>query len=150
MARRKLLKNITQGLLNSFVSRNNDVYGYWGIGKLFSLMIEKNQNLVEIDLLNNNISPYKPEFEFLIEEYKNRLINQIENVGLKLSYVQKAKIELIRKDEKIITSSKLYGLLECTFLVIDDLNKSYSFKKEVSCKMHDPKVEIKSARKYDD
>ena len=148
MARRKLLKNITQGLLNSFISRNNDVYGYWGIGKLFSLMIEKNQNLIEIDLLNNNISPYKQEFELLIEEYKNRLIYKMENVGLKLSCVQKAKIELIRKDEKVITSSKLYGHVECTFLVIDDLNNSYSFKKEVSCKMHDPNIENKSTRGY--
>ena len=34
MAKSKELKNIASGLYGSFISRNNDVRGYWGVGKL--------------------------------------------------------------------------------------------------------------------
>ncbi|WP_378178258.1 hypothetical protein [Aquimarina sp. SS2-1] len=77
MGKRKLFKNIANGVLGSFVSRNNDVQGYWGIGKLYSLMINKDKYEVEIDLINLTILPNKSEFNNMIEYFSNQLFNQI-------------------------------------------------------------------------
>ena len=73
MSRKSTLKNILNGLLSSFVSRNNDVNGYWGIGKLYSLMINKQVHKVEIDLMNNTIIPYSTDFYFRISKYSELL-----------------------------------------------------------------------------
>jgi len=34
MRKRHALKGVAYGLVDTFVSRNNDVSGYWGIGQL--------------------------------------------------------------------------------------------------------------------
>jgi len=35
MVRRKILNGVAAGLASSFVSRNNDIDGSWGMGKLY-------------------------------------------------------------------------------------------------------------------
>jgi hypothetical protein len=67
MARRKEFKNIANGLICSFVSRNNDVYGYWGIGKLYSHMLKSKTMTIEINILDIAISPNNNEFMILIK-----------------------------------------------------------------------------------
>ena len=66
MARRREFRNIGVGLLSSFVSRNNDVYGYWGIGKLYSHMLASKSMILSIDLINEKIEPENNEFGILI------------------------------------------------------------------------------------
>jgi hypothetical protein len=52
MARRKALKNVCSGILGSFVSRNNDCEGYWGMGILYRFAKERGKSDLMIDLLN--------------------------------------------------------------------------------------------------
>ena len=58
-----MLKSIGDGILSSFVSRNNDVYGYWGIGKLYNWMLASKSMTIKIDLLKNTIDPTNDEFD---------------------------------------------------------------------------------------
>jgi len=95
MAKRKLFKNIANGVLSSFVSRNNDVQGYWGIGKLYSLMINKDTYEIEIDLIKQNIAPSNSEFNDMIKYFSQQLFNQMFKQNLKRSFLKEAKIELI-------------------------------------------------------
>ncbi|WPP49952.1 hypothetical protein [Catalinimonas niigatensis] len=94
MARRKEFKTIAEGLVNSFVSRNNDVY-YWGIGKLYSHMVTSGSMKLKIDLVHRIMEPQNEEFKLLIDEFATRLIIQIGKRGLKRDYMRKAKLTVI-------------------------------------------------------
>lgn len=56
--RRSKLRNIANGLLGTFVSRNNDIDGYWGLGMLRSFADSKGVQQVTIDLLETNTRPH--------------------------------------------------------------------------------------------
>jgi len=66
MGSRKEFKAIAHGLVESFISRNNDVSGYWGIGKLYSHIVSTGVKDLKIDLIQRTIEPKNEEFEILI------------------------------------------------------------------------------------
>lgn len=57
MPAKKRLTNIANGLCGSFISRNNDLDGYWAIGKLRSLADQHGQTTVVLDLLSSSVQP---------------------------------------------------------------------------------------------
>jgi len=147
MASRKHLQNICMGLLNSFVSRNNDVHGYWGIGKLYSLMLDSFHSTIEINILEKSMSPEDSHFNFMIDIYHSKLIQQLAKSQLEIDFVEKANIILTNTGVK----SKLefgLALIRCKLEIEDELGKIYSFTTEVFCRKHNPKTELKSVRKH--
>ena len=151
MARRKEFKNIANGLICSFISRNNDVYGYWGIGKLYSHMLKSETMTIEIDILDKSISPNNNEFILLINSFYTRLISQIQNRKINIDFLKSAKIILkgYPDDSKPSLGKIAPNRLHCSFIITDDLNKNYSVEKNVWCREHNPNRELKSTRKYE-
>ncbi|MDH7447747.1 hypothetical protein [Aquimarina sp. 2201CG14-23] len=145
MAKRKLFKNIANGILGSFVSRNNDVNGYWGIGKLYSLMINKNKYEVEIDLIKQTISPNKNEFNSMIQYFSNKLSSQMLQKNLKKSFLKEAKIILIGypNNKTLSLGRTVPNKIKCSITIVDDLEKQYNLEKDIRCRKHNPKLEIK-------
>lgn len=148
MARRKEFKAIAEGLLSSFISRNNDVNGYWGIGKLFSLMLREETLIIEIDLINKIIIPQDKEFNNLVEDYSNRLRIQVDNRKLNRTYLKKAKIILIGYPNrpKISLGQIAPNRIDCKLTITDDLDRKHEIEKQVWCREHDPKRELRSTR----
>jgi hypothetical protein len=68
--------NIAAGLCGSFASRNNDLAGYWTIGKLRSLTEQHSQNSVLLDLLARSIQPPLSEFAQVLADY-HRLLQKV-------------------------------------------------------------------------
>lgn len=56
MAKVKKLRHVAAGLLGSFVSRNNNVDGYWAIGVLY-LEAAASDNIVQLRLLEREAAP---------------------------------------------------------------------------------------------
>ena len=148
MPKRKHIKSIAEGILSSFISRNSDVDGYWGIGKLYSLMLSTKQMEVSIDLLNKTIAPTASIFLDVIEEYSERMIEIFERRGLSKQHIVAAKIYLKgfpnekRKDLGQIAPNRV----ECVFTITDDLGKERFITKDVWCRPHDPRNELRSTR----
>jgi hypothetical protein len=150
MARRKEFKTIADGLISSFVSRNNDVYGYWGIGKLYAHMLSSKSMTLRIDLINGTIEPQNNEFEILINEFSKRLLMQIKNRGINENYLISA--ELIIKGYPN-EPSPYFGKMApnrmfCKLVIKDDLNKAHFSEANTWCREHNPTTELKSTRKY--
>jgi hypothetical protein len=70
------LTNIAAGLCGSFASRNNDLAGYWTIGKLSLLARQHVQKTVTLDLLAPSIQPPSSEFVQVLADYR-RLLQQL-------------------------------------------------------------------------
>jgi hypothetical protein len=87
MSRRARLTNIASGLCNSFASRNNDLDGYWSIGKLRLLAEQCGRPAVSIDLLTSSMQPYSSEFAPVLARYR-RLLE-------KLAYLSRVRLEEI-------------------------------------------------------
>lgn len=79
------LKNIADGLCGSFASRNNDLDGYWAIGKLRSLAEQHTQSMVSLDLLAPSMQPPSAEFALVLEHYRRLLgkLARLSGIGLK-------------------------------------------------------------------
>lgn len=150
MARRKELKNVASGLYGSFISRNNDVEGYWGIGKLCLFAQERETRFVRLNLLANSTAPQSVEFSKLIVGYHLFLQKHLFVRGILMSWVSSAIVELDFAPEhptgKPIQRMTLGNLFKLTVAITDDRNKHHIVCGYNYCRPHDPRFESKSSR----
>lgn len=150
MARRKEFSTIADGLVRSFVSRNNDVNGYWGIGKLYSHIVTTGVEELKIHLLRRSIEPDNEEFKLLINEFANRLNNQIENRRLNHNFLKKAELVIIGIPD--VPTTHLGRIapnkVKCRLVIVDDLNREHVGEASTWCRAHNPENESKSGREY--
>lgn len=92
MPRSARLSNIAAGLCGSFASRNNDLAGYWAIGKLRSLAEQYSQTAVSLDLLAPSIQPSSPEFAQVLADYHLLLRKLASRSGILLETINAAYI----------------------------------------------------------
>jgi hypothetical protein len=153
VASRKELKNIAGGIIGSFNSRNNDVDGYWGIGKLYSFAIANDTDTVTLDLTNETISPKSTKFDSLIKFYRNMLISQLKARHIPYDFV--AKVEVSVKFEQQHQKkfhwwrSALGKPCICTCEIIDDRGGIRRVIAGNNCRPHDSTMESRSTRVKD-
>lgn len=150
MPRRKQLKNIAYGLLSSFISRNNDVNGYWGIGKLFALMENSANYCIQIDLISKSMIPADDEFERLIDEFSNKLQRHLKSVDFSHEHLAEARIILTgySNEHNMLSEPTALHRVNCLFKLTDDVGTTHSAEKNIWCRRHNPNLESKSTRQY--
>lgn len=147
MAKRKELKNIASGLYGSFISRNNDVRGYWGVGKLCLAAQRHHTNVVHLDLLSQSNSLMSAEFDKLVAGYHNKLQKYLKSKHLPSNWVVSAVIQLDfspEYPEKYVPIETWGSLFKLRVLIIDDRGKSYGVECFNYCGSHDPSKELRS------
>lgn len=92
MASRKELGSIASGLACSFNSRNNDVDGYWALGKLYKFVDAAERKSVCAELISGCIQPETHEFDAMLSSYKERLLGYIGNRSIPFHWVVSARI----------------------------------------------------------
>lgn len=147
MSKRKQFKNIINGLLCSFISRNNDVDGYWGIGKMYALMVKSKSLKIEIDLIKKTMSPYDKEFKLAISTYSKYLFNSMEIEKIAREDLSQAIIILKGFPNTPILSLERLAphKIHCKIIIIDNLSVKYSLEKNVWCREHNPELESRRA-----
>jgi len=156
MARRKELGSLANGLLNSFNSRNNDIDGYWGIGKLYELANEYQVQTITLNLLSEETLPEAEMLENVARIYTRTLVSLVEAYGGCITWIQAAEISLsfnsdnsgsLRADSH---GSNISPTAEddssgspylCCCRIVDDQGKSYVATASGRCWPHDPKRE---------
>jgi hypothetical protein len=149
VARRKELKNIASGLYGSFISRNNDVAGYWGMGKLCLLAEQQKTNTVRLDLIAQSISPQSTAFSKLVAGYLGKLQKHLESRNISRAWVASAVIELDFKPScpvgKHIPVATWGSLFKLTVSIKDDKGKDHAIEGYGYCGPHNSRKESKSA-----
>jgi len=136
MARRKELQNIAQGVVSSFVSRNNDYDGYWELAKLYDLANENNGVKVSIDLTQSSISPSSEAFDPLVFMWRNKFLKILESRSIPISWVSSA---IIHADFNVDYVAKLHKWGEygepctCKCEIITDSGLKYSENSGTKC-----------------
>jgi hypothetical protein len=94
MPAKKRLTNIANGLCGSFISRNNDLDGYWAIGKLRSLADQHGRTTVVLDLLASSAQPSSAQCSDVFEQYRRLLAALAEHSRIPFTDITVARIAL--------------------------------------------------------
>ncbi|CAL2057871.1 hypothetical protein [Tenacibaculum sp. 190524A05c] len=139
--KRNKIKNIANGILNSFISRNNDIGGYWGIGKLYYLMLKNESNTIEINLIEQIINPEGGEFNIMVSNYSNLFFEKMKEKNIDKKVIKELKI--ILKSSINLNEPYLLNKIDCSIYFMDISDNEFSLDKSVMCRKHNPKLELK-------
>lgn len=90
--RRSELRNIANGLLGTFVSRNNDIDGFWGLGVLRSFADSTGVQQITIDLLETDAQPHI--FESCKQHHRVWLRKSLETKSIPMEFLSVARIKV--------------------------------------------------------
>src|SRR4051794_11876436 len=94
MPRNARLTNIAVGLCGSFASRNNDLGGYWAIGKLCLLAQQYSQNTASLDVLAPSMQPPASDFAQVLADYHRLLQKLASRSGIRFEEIKAAHISV--------------------------------------------------------
>lgn len=147
MAKRNKLKGIAAGLLGTFISRNNDLNGYWALGVLYQEANENNSNELTIDLFAQTSSPPINCINEVCNRYQAFIYDQMARQGLETERLKQAHIEI-----EFNASQASYDdgeLCQVRIVLTDDRGKQYFVKDKTYCWQHCPSKETQSLRAHE-
>ncbi|NRB69947.1 MAG: hypothetical protein HRU48_21750 [Vibrio sp.] len=150
MASRRELGSIASGIIGSFCSRNNDVDGYWAVGKLYKHVVLLEPKVFSIDLLSQTIEPYDPCFELMVKQYFEMLQKLVAKRGLRPNWLRAVRVKIQFEVAYEHCHHHWRGALgnpcrmEC--IIEDDLGKRHIALSYANCYPHDPSKETRSSR----
>lgn len=136
MARRKELQGICNDLLDSFVSRNNDLNGYWALGKFQTYLQLK--ALPKLTFLLVGATNEKSPFPQTQKYYRQAFDRHLSIRNMPSSWIRNANL-CVRKRSPTE--------LECRLSVTTYLGREFSATARVFARLHDPRNELCSGGK---
>ena len=149
MPRHRKIRGVLANILGSFVSRNNDVSGYWAIGKLYDHARQHHMQTVTINLATKEILPNGFEFGPMLHKYSSLLADHFSPIGISLDALSMARVQLAF-DGAVTDArppSSMPGLpFRCTLEVIDKSAHVYFVSHVEVARPHNQLKETRSAR----
>jgi hypothetical protein len=150
MGRRELL-DVPHAIAGSFVSRNNDVDGYWSLGLLRSFADRNQVWSLQFDLVNGATEPEATLLGRVAAAYRSVLVRQLTTRGIARGVVAKALVVLtFNPDAPHTPSIATEGApFSCTVLLTDHRGRDFERILIGHCAPHDPRRELRSTRAQD-
>ena len=148
MKRRGELSDIATGLLGSFVSRNNDVGGYWALGLLRSLADRSKMTVLRFDLKAGSAEPHDPIAWHVAQAYRERLELHLVRQRIPNDFIVKAEITIeFGVEATPITPAPTYAQpVRCPALLLDRRDCENRRSVLTTCAPHDSARETRSTR----
>ncbi len=152
MPRRRQLKGIASGIASKFISRNNDVDGYWALGLFYKTAFESGKTVFILNLVTGDSSPYFKYSARVAKQYYCFLQEQMNKLGFDDYQITDAVIEVMfdvpPTKRQIIYKHTWGDPLICKVSLTDDLNRTWQSEFRAWCGKHDPIRECRSIRRY--
>jgi hypothetical protein len=134
--------------MGSFVSRNNDVDGYWALGLLRAEADMAASSEMRLHLLRGSVSPESEVGLQVARLYEQFLLRQSEVRRIARARITDATIVLtFGCDESGMTPYTTYGEpFRCVVVVENDRGRKFQRTIVARCSPHDPRREIRSTR----
>jgi hypothetical protein len=94
MPRKRRLEGVVANILGSFVSRNNDVGGYWAIGKLYEHARQHQTQNVLVDLVTREILPPSSDFGSMLAKYSSLFAEHLVRIRVRLIRCRRHEFDL--------------------------------------------------------
>lgn len=134
MARRIELQGIVHDVLAAFISRNNELSGYWALGQLRTWTEDEGAGTLEIPLVGGGLAALNSETFPISHRFAAMLQVLMKSQNLPAEWVQDARfsVELAAFDR-----------LNCSLRVVSDLGRSFEFSRVLLVRRHDPRRELR-------
>ncbi|WP_093552791.1 hypothetical protein [Pseudoduganella namucuonensis] len=156
MPRRNELRCIGSGLLHSFVSRNNDLVGYWALGKLYLHAKRVGKTSITLDLLRETTLPslthlYKThDFALINARYQSMLDELLARRAVPKTWLSGALMSIEFESKTAAPTYLKIGrdaaAYTCTLTLVDDLGNQHILRAAGWCRPHNPSLETRSTR----
>ena len=150
MKRRNIIKNISYGIMDSFMSRNNDINGYWALGIFYKVAAENNQKHFVLDLISKVSDPYYKYSANVASRYKEFIDKQLAKPSLDSIKIIHAQVQIEfnvpaekKHIERMITWGKPFNL---KVTLEDENHKLYIAQTVGWCDKHNPNKERRSIK----
>jgi hypothetical protein len=144
MPRRREFRGVAFGLVGAFVSRNNDVGGYWALGKLYEHARTFSAREIRVDLVKSLITPPSRQFNPMVLHFQQWLAEQGAARRLPIEWLKGAEVRVQFSYEGSADGSG--DVFDCIVTLTDDLGHAYQARRSGACWVHNPAKERKSAR----
>lgn len=139
MGRRRQFQGISHDVLETFLSRYNDLGGYWALGQYRSFLEWIEQRQIEFRLANGVTLPENESFEFATKFYNDAILRMMRSNAMPHGWLADAFITLA-----IIDQAKIH----CDLTIVSDLGKIYRSKRTLTVRPHNPIVEYRRADRF--
>jgi hypothetical protein len=149
MPRRRALKGVACGLADTFISRNNDLSGYWGIGMLYREVSGLPTPQVLLDLGQEQSRPNGSIARAEVSRYRDRLRRLLAGVGYSWDDLAKATITVRYGTFGTYREPRVYSYGEpfvCTVTITSINGHTYEAARTGRATPHDPSRETRSNR----
>jgi len=142
------MKGIGANVAKKFLSRNNDVDGYWALGVLYRLCATHDVKTFTIDFITGASTPEANFSEDVAAPFREILYRQMRNNGF-ADWQLTAAFARVEFDQEPTSTELLYKRVwgdpfDCHIVLVDDLGAQRSCSVHGCCRMHDPDKEHRS------
>lgn len=135
-----------RGLLGAFTGRNNDVDGYWALGKLYTHALLRGVHRIEVDAMQSTLTPQNAEFDGMLAWLRRKLDHQLAARSISPAEVVAMGIVLGFTGKR---SDGPWGdVFECVATLVDHLCRAHHATAKGACWPHDPFHERRRAMPY--
>lgn len=143
MTRSRDLQGIANSLVETFISRNNDVSGYWGIGKLYQETIAYSTSKMDLDLLARTAQPGGSIALAVAAHYADYLAFRLDGLVIAAASVS---LEFGAAPSSVLSVRSTYGdPFTCSVLITSESGRTYAASRAGHCAPHSPR-ELRSSR----
>lgn len=151
MARRKELRGIVNALISSFNSRNNDINGYWAIGKLKGLSLKTYSDPIKLNLLSNPPLCQHELCKQIRDQQTCKLMYLLDAQKIPREWVCHARISIhfcsVKSTSTETFRSSLGEFYRCMCEIIDDKGKLFIANSYGYCLPHSTEREFQRITK---
>ncbi|MCO5965489.1 hypothetical protein [Sinorhizobium meliloti] len=129
MPRRKQFKGICRDILDSFVSRYNDLDGYWALGQYATFLTETGQRELRLQLQRGTTLPECSKFGASATYYRGAVLRLMDANEMPYGWFADACIRF-----SMVCPTKAL----CEVEIVSDLGKTYRCKRKIDVQPHNP------------
>lgn len=139
MARRKELQGVCNDLLDNFVSRYNDLDGYWVLGKFQRYLTDEKANELCFSLFPERNAHAIIIFNQTLTFYRTELKRHLKIRAIPIKWVKKGQVMVQQASGNRLASE---------VLLITDLGTVYTSKRTLTVNPHDPTKELRRSKEH--
>lgn len=139
MARRNQLRGICHDLLETFVSRSNDLHGYWALGQYQSYVRAGNLEQLNFDLIDGTADMDAHPFAEAIAYYSGAVLRLMRANAMADTWLKEASITFKSIGPK-------HAL--CIARLMSDYNRTFRDEQVIRVNPHDPLTERRRVPPY--
>ena len=143
----RILRSVAEGIAGSFIGRNNDMNGYWAIGKLLSHSIGQKADCILLDLVGGQLTPDHFKFLGMVHAYTTMLQTKLGRNHLSSDRVRCAIVRLtFAAEHPIYAVPRATHRCVCQVEIEDWRGNKHIAERTTFCAQHSVIHECRSAR----